>query len=261
MAVGRARNYQAIRRSYATGTVAGKAAYVGGFLGSIEATGHVNLDDDPRVEVTEVFTNVNVNPTNPNSGNLYAGGLVGFLRGGNINDINVVGAVHGRNSVGGIVGYAVNDDPNTDLSTLRDALFRNDVIDYATAGRAGLVGYSRGDFSRCDWGFWDSNTDTGTAWATPQGDCQPSISDAVLKAPHPAPNVLMSPFTHGLLLGQAEIDYWGFEQCKLGSGSDGDWGFNTCPLTTNPPDDVWLLNASNQHISLKYIPNPSVQPL
>lgn len=39
-------------------------------------------------------------------------------------------------------------------------------------------------------------------------------------------------------------------------GSDGEWGFGY-----SQDEVVWNLNSSSQHISLKNIPNPSVQPL
>jgi hypothetical protein len=51
------------------------------------------------------------------------------------------------------------------------------------------------------------------------------------------------------------IDEGGFDQCKLGSGSDTDWGFGTCGTV-----QLWALNSSTEYITLTRIPNPSVQP-
>jgi hypothetical protein len=48
----------------------------------------------------------------------------------------------------------------------------------------------------------------------------------------------------------------GYDQCKLASGSDTDWGFGGCSYT--PLE--WNLNSSTEHITLRNIPNPTVQP-
>jgi len=67
--------------------------------------------------------------------------------------------------------------------------------------------------------------------------------------------VLISPYIHGLLVTQALIDEGIFDQCALGSGSDGDWGFGTCDTEL-----LWALNSSSQYNTLIRIPNPSIQP-
>src|SRR5688572_1439533 len=90
MAVGRAGDFSRVERSQATGTITGRASTIGGFFGEIVTIG---FDDEngygPPAKIAEVFTNVNVNPTIPfGGGDVVAGGLVGYVQGAEIEDIN-----------------------------------------------------------------------------------------------------------------------------------------------------------------------------
>jgi hypothetical protein len=254
MVFGSAEDFVRISRCYATGTVKGWGQFVGGFLGYVYALGEHDPNNDFRLDMQEIFTNVTVNPNIPASGAVYAGGLVGYLAGGSIQNVSTVGPVTGRTAAGGVLGYVVNDDPLSAKSILRGAISRGIVTDAATPQRAGTIGMSTGTFSWCG-SFWDNNTDTGVPNPNmPEPTCQTGKSSNELKAPHPAPNKLLTPYIYGLFVDQALVDA-GMPACKLKSGSDGDWGFGTCGTT-----QIWALNSSTEYITLTRIPNPSVQP-
>ena len=248
-----------IHRCYATGTVSGRATNIGGFIGAVDGYGEMLLNDDQRTWVSEIFTNVTVNPTIPAASNeVMAGGLVGTMRAAIIQDINVVGSVTGRGAAGGIVGFA-NNDGGQSTCTFQDTLFRNNV-NVVNAGKntAGLIGRQSGDFLRCDTGFWDSGADAGVPAAGIDPACQQAKATQVLKAAHGSPNKTYDPFIHGLYITQDVFNMLGWPAslaCKIGSGSDGDWGFGTCgePI-------VWAANSDQQHNTLTRIPNPGVQP-
>jgi hypothetical protein len=246
MAIGMAGRHARIRRCTATGMVTGKAKRIGGFIGGISAPGFMVGDDDPRTRVEEVFTNVNVNPTlSEIVGNVLAGGLVGHVTGGSIENINVFGNVLGRGYAGGIIGYAVNDNPNATPTSLRSGVYNGSVTVDGTPQRAGTVGYYTAGFGTCR-AFWNSTTDTGTIAPTPvvDPDCQRSRTRSELRAPHPAPNQVITPFTNG------QVDP------VTGCGSDGDWGFGSC--NGNPL--IWALNSDQEYITLVNIPRAGDQP-
>ena len=256
MAVGFAGgSHGVIQRCYATGTVNGSGWSVGGFVGKVGSDGPITLNDDPRIGIYEIFTNVNVNPATPAGTEVDAGGLVGTLIGADIRSINVVGPVRGQYAAGGIIGAAYNDGASA--STIRFMIYRGNVIDMgAGTNRAGVIGFQEGTFERCDQAFWSSNADPGTPAPSVDGGCQMGMTDAVLEAPHPNPNRLLWPYVVGQVVTQDMINTIGFDQCKLASGSDTDWGFGGCSYT--PLE--WDLNSSTQHITLHNIPNPTVQP-
>jgi hypothetical protein len=258
MAVGFAAHATRIYRCFATGTATGRAGYIGGFIGRIFTYGEPTVYLDPRVTVYEVFTNVNVNPTIPaQPGNIYAGGLVGHVYGADIQGINVVGPVLGRGYAGGGVGYIVNNEPTSSQSILRDIISRGIVTVSGTPNRAGVIGFNIGTFANCVSLFWNNQTDGGSPPPMDDAFCQEGMTTSQLRSPHPAPNVLIVPYTHGMVITQAMIDDpdLPFDQCKLGSGSDGDWGFGTCGEL-----QTWALNSSTEYNTLTRIPTPSVQP-
>jgi hypothetical protein len=258
MAVGTGYAFARISRCYATGTVTGRATAIGGFIGAITAYGELTPDSDPRVNVTEVFTNVNVNPTIPATpGEILAGGLVGRAQGAFIEDINVVGNVLGRVYAGGVVGRFVNDDPMSEGSIFRNAISRGIVTVSGTPNRAGTIGFNTGIFSNCAYTFWNNQTDGGSPPPMEDPQCQEGKTTSQLRSPHPAPNKLIDPYHQGMLITQQMINESSgtIGQCELGSGTDGDWGFGTCGTTA-----VWALNSSTEYITLTRIPNPGVQP-
>jgi hypothetical protein len=246
-----------IARCYATGTVTGWGKYVGGFIGYANATGIQDPNDEFRLMVQEVFVNVTVNPTLPSGTSaVYAGGLIGHLTGGWIEDVNAVVNVTGRTAAGGILGYVVNDDPNSLQTYIRPAISRGVVTDAATPQRAGTIGMAQGSMSECST-IWDKDTDTGNPNPNfPPPLCQVGISSNELKAAHPAPNKWLKPYIIGTFVDQAFINQNpGTPACKLGSGSDDDWGFGTCGSPVK-----WNANSATEYITLARIPNPSVQP-
>jgi len=262
MAVGIAATSTVITQCYATGTVNGVANPIGGFVGRAQSFGIADTGGvDPTVFIQEVFTNVNVNPNIPTTpGNIVAGGLVGFVQGAWIQDINVVGSVRGRGAAGGVLGYVVNDDPASVATMFRQAVYRGNVTVSAGVDPAGTMGFRTGTFLRCTDTFYNIEADRGVPIATDDITCNTGYTTDQLRAPHPDPNRLITPYINGQLITQAGIDgppY--FEQCKLASGSDGDWGFGatTCP---DSPPQVWALNSSTEYCTLVNIPNPSVQP-
>lgn len=255
MAIGYAGEFVRVSRCYATGTVNGWGRFVGGFIGYIYAAGTHDPNDDFRVSLDEVFTNVTVNPSMPASGSVYAGGLVGFVTGGSFQNVHTAGAVTGRNAAGGLLGYVVNTDPNSKPAILRGAMSRGIVTDATVAGRAGTIGNSEGTFAWCS-SFWDKTTDTGVPNPNmPEPWCQTGKFQSELRNPHPSPNKLIDPYHFGMLITQQMIDQEGRPQCTLGSGSDGDWGFGTCGTTA-----IWALNSNTEYNTLLRIPNPSIQP-
>jgi hypothetical protein len=256
MVAGMVGSYCQIERCYATGTVGGAASVIGGFVGSVSASGFLDANGNgPPAKISEIFTNVNVNPnTSGVSGDVIAGGLAGEIEGALIHDINVVGPVKGRGKVGGVIGYAHNDSPDATQCQLLNTIFRSSTTDTSGATPAGPVGAITAPFGRCN-AYYDSGADSGTPIATGDILCNGGFSATTLKQPHPSPNKLINPFIIGQLVTQQDINAGIFPQCKLASGSDGDWGFGTCGVT-----QIWALNSSTEHITLTRIPNPSVQP-
>jgi hypothetical protein len=260
MVFGRAGIQVRVSRSYATGTVTGKTSTIGGFIGEIEADGTPDPVSgwEPRVTVDEVYTNVNVNPTlgANETWNVLAGGLVGFVRGAVIHDINVVGPVTGRGYAGGVVGYFDNNESWSSPSIIGDTISRGIVTVSGISGRAGPIGFAEGGFMGCDdESFWDTTTDTGSPPPMDDPQCQVGHSSTTLKNPHPAPNKLINPYIHGMLVTQQLINEENRPQCQLNSGTDGDWGFGTCGTT-----QIWALNTNGQYNTLVRIPNASQQP-
>ena len=261
MAVGVAGTQSEIRKCYATGTIKGVARSMGGFVG--EANGYGTSGTEPRVWITEVYTNVNVNATPPdpsyNSDNIPTGGVVGLAQGTVIKNIYAVGPVKGRGWPGGIVGRIVNDDPNYLPTEFHKGVYIGDVASTSGPARAGAIGSLSGDLqpgTRCAV-FYNKTVDGGTALPTNDTFCNAGMTTSELQSPHPAPNKLLYPYTIGTVITQAMIDDQDLDQCKLASGSDGDWYFGTCsgdPL-------VWKANANNQYNTLVNIPNPGVQTL
>jgi len=249
MALGQIGSSVTVNRCYATGTVTGSTSTIGGFVGEIAAFG----DDTTRSTVAEVFTNVNVNPSLAGSGNILAGGLAGQVKNAWIQDINTVGNVLGRGYAGGVIGEAINDDDNYAGTLFDYCISRGIVTVSGTPNRAGTVGHFTGGFIHCQ-SYWNTTTDGGS----PPSDsttCQIGVDANTLKAPHPSPNKLITPYIQGQLVTQQLIDQEHLDQCKLGSGSDTDWGFGTCGDVAR-----WALNSSTEYITLTRIPNPSVQP-
>lgn len=261
MVIGHAGTHARITRCYSTGTITGGAQRVGGFIGEISAWGEVTAFDEPRASVTEIYTEVNVTP-NTSSGTVYAGGLVGYATGARIYDINIAGSVIGRNYVGGAIGFVDNEKLNQPRSTVEDVLVHKGYItNAAQPNRSGIIGGANGLFMRCEYNYWDTWADGGTAPPLAPGQsegCQVGKTSNELKAPYrnSVYDVLLSPFHKGQLITQQMIDSGARDQCALGSGSDGDAGFNTCG---NPDEDMWELNGPQRFNSLKYIPNPSIQ--
>jgi hypothetical protein len=257
MFFGEASAFVRVRRSYATGTVKGWGKYVGGIIGRATGYGIQDPNDDFRVTVEEVFTNVTVNPSMPSgTSTIYAGGLIGYLVSGQIEDINVVGPVTGRNAAGGIVGHISNVEANSAVTNFFDALSRGVVTDNATPQRAGTLGTSVGAFGKCV-SYWDKTTDTGTP--NPNNSepiCQIGFTRDELRLAQTTTNPKhIHPYYTGTPVTQESVD-GGVEACKLGSGSDGDWDFGLCP-----GDEVnWHANSSSEYNTLANIPNPGVQP-
>lgn len=260
MAIGQANEFVRVTRCYATGTVKGTGNAFGGFVGRIYATGthDPNPEEDFRVRLYEVYTDVTVSPNTSTTREVYSGGLAGVVAGGDFQDVHTRGSVTGRKGAGGLLGFVVNDEPGSNGTIVRSAMSRGVVTDAAAAGRAGTIGNSTGRFSWCS-SLYDLDTDTGILNPNmPEPECQVGKRSQVLKNPHPAPNKLIDPYIHGMLVSQVLIDESPddrFIQCMLGSGSDGDWGFGTCGKTP-----IWALNSETEYVTLVRIPNPGVQP-
>jgi hypothetical protein len=240
LAVGKMVGTSTVTRSYATGTAKGAAYSIGGFAGEYDGCG---IGDFHFQGFHEVFTNVNVSPNTSTSGDVIAGGLVGLVTGGWIEDISTVGPTTGRNWAGGVVGYFDTVDCSPGFT---DILSRGNVhVVNASPARAGAIGGwdTNGYWFRCGSAFWDTGTDPGSLVSRSGGCEQLGYDDATLRAPHPSPGLLIYPFIHSTL--QTTYPF---------AGSDGEWGFGY----TDPA--VWGLNANNQHITLLNIPNPGVQP-
>lgn len=244
-----------VSRSYATGTVTGRASTIGGFVGEVAGGNTLST----MATLAEIFTNVNVNPTWAfgTSYPVLAGGLVGQAQGAWIRDINSHGNVLGRGYAGGVIGEAINNSSSSMPNVLDHAVSHGAVtVSGASGDRAGVVGRFLGAFQHCG-SYWNSTNDAGSTWSG-STECQEGKSAAVLRAPKPSPNKLIDPFVRGGVVTQQMINESDgtLDQCKLASGTDGDWGFGTC----NTPQ-VWALRSATQHITLTRIPNPSVQPL
>jgi len=232
MVIGQVSGLSHIQRSYAIGTVSGTTSSIGGFVGELQ--GNCDGPSFPdKGMLAEIYTDVTVSPDTSGSGNVLAGGLVGYVRGGWITDISTVGNVTGRNYAGGVIGWI--DSPVECKSGFEDLLSRGVMTISNIPNRAGAIGGISSQYTaRCSSAFWNTTTDGGTAPALP-GCQQNGYSDTTLKAAHPAPNPVVSPFTHAM---------------------EGDWGFTDSGAGL---PQVWQLNSSSEHITLVNIPNPSKQ--
>ncbi len=246
MAIGSAGPSTVVNRCYSTGTVTGRATSIGGFAGEISG----GSDSSSLATFTEIFTKVTVNPTwaSGTTYNVSAGGLAGTVQSAWIEDINGHSDVTGRGRAGGIIGEAFND---SGPSIFDDCVSNGLVTDVNTSQRAGTYGYAHGGFAHCGT-IWNNTTDTGSPQQT---GCHIGMSRDTLRAPHPAPNRLVSPFIRGALITQSMIPP--FQQWQLGLGSDGDWGFGFIPGTVQ----VWALNSSSEYITLTRIPNANASGL
>lgn len=265
MAVGTVANWTRISRCYATGTVQGTGSDFGGFAGRANFYGELTVDDDPRVYFEEIFTNVTVAPTLPSGGgDINSGGLVGYLVGGVVNNINTVGQVTGRGVAGGVLGFVDNEAPNSKATIIRGTVSRGIVTDAATPQRAGAIGHSTGKFSWCGASYWDNEKDSGIPNPNMSDkSCQFGKSSNELKAPYsnsdPMANPLdrlLEPYIYGLLVTRSNYRSFGKKYCNIRSGSDGDWGVGTC----NETPRIWSLNTNGEYNTLLRIPNPGVQP-
>ena|GEM_PF-1999928 len=257
LAIGSASNWTRISRCHMSGTVNGRGSHMGGLVGYAAFYGTVTPTDDPRILIDEVFTQVTVSPTFPaGSSNVNAGGLVGTLLGGAVNNVSVVGDITGRNAAGGLVGNIINNDPNSMGSYIRGGLSRGLVTDVAHSGRTGAIGMMSGSLIWSGGAYYDKDTDTGVPNPLiTDPSCQVGFTSSQLKSPTASPKLLY-PYIYGLLLTQQVINQNGYPQCKLNSGSDGDWGFGTCGETPI----LWSLNSNTEYNTLLRIPNPGAQP-
>lgn len=249
MVIGSAGPSTVANRCYATGTVTGRTTSIGGFAGEISG----GTDSSTMATFTELFTKVTVNPTWA-SGTTYdvaAGGLVGIARAAWIEDINGHSDVTGRGRAGGIIGEAENDSPSHGPNVFDDCVSNGVVTDVATPQRAGTYGYASGSFAHCGT-IWNNTTDTGSPQQTA---CHIGMSRDTLRAPHPSPNRLVTPFIRGALITQSMIPP--FAQSQLGLGSDGEWGFGFVSGTVQ----VWALNSASEYITLTRIPNANAAGL
>lgn len=257
LAFGSVGNYSRIYRCYTKGRVNGRGYHFGGLIGYAAFQGTLDPNDDGRVQIDEVFVQDTIAPTfPPGSAMVAAGGLVGTLVGGAVNNINAVIEVTGRHAAGGLVGNIINDHPYSVPSYIRGGLSRGIVTDAATPNRTGAIGMMSGYLAWSGGAYYDTDTDGGVVNPNiPDPSCQVGFTSAQLKAPHPNPNKLLQPYIYGLLITQSLINQGIFQQCQLASGSDGDWGFGTCGQTA-----IWAANSSTEYNTLVRIPNPSVQP-
>jgi hypothetical protein len=232
-----------VNRFYATGTISGGlASPIGGVAGEIRASGSTEAS---RAALTEIFTNVNVNPNALPSGTapVIAGGVVGSVKGGWIIDINSLGPVRGRGYAGGIVGEALNDDLNYMSTNVQDAIARGTVTVHGSSqNRAGGIGHITGDMAHCSDVFWDTTADSGSPPAD-AAPCQTGHSGDTLKASQPANPMLLYPYIHGMRVT------WG------GMGSDGEWGAGF-----DGDIKMWRLNSGTEFSTLHRIPNANSQP-
>ncbi|HET9959190.1 MAG TPA: hypothetical protein VFQ61_32095 [Polyangiaceae bacterium] len=271
MGVGSVQSYTDLTKSYAIGKVTGSSTRIGGFMGEINATGIALANDEPRANVEEIFTQVEVTPAFDNTtSNVFAGGLVGRLLGASIKNINVAGSVKGRNYVGGAIGYAVNDGANVTGSILRSILTRGEVTNIAVQNRSGTIGGVSSKFMRCGRTYWDTTTDGGSAPPLPADEdpsCEVGLTSTQLKAPEKLyvdadhPNGNYDIFTYGMIIDREYQATWGALNCQLGSGSDGDFGFAFCygvEPSAEPP--VWVMNSGTEYNTLVNIPRPERQP-
>src|SRR5690606_11435591 len=208
LAFGSAGNFTRIYRSYTKGRVEGRGYHYGGLIGYAAFVGVYNQADDARIQIDEVFVQDTINPTFPaGTAMVAAGGLVGTLIGGSINNVNAVGSVTGRKAAGGLIGNIINNNPNSIGSYIRGGLSRGIVTDVANANRAGAIGMMSGSLIWSGGAYYDTDTDGGVP--NPNiGDpsCQVGFASWELKSPHPAPNKLLWPYIYGMRINQTHIN-------------------------------------------------------
>jgi hypothetical protein len=270
MGIGYVQTHTDVKRNAAVGKVTGSANTMGGFIGEINAPGFRADGIDPRADVDEIYTKVEVSPTFDGSSTpVYAGGLVGKMLGATIQNGNVAGSVKGRQYVGGAIGYAVNSGTNVTPSVVRSVLTRGEVTNVATANRSGVIGGADALFARCGINYWDTTTDGGSAPALPAGEdplCQVGQTSSALKSPQKVyvdpdhPNGNYDIFHYGQLIDRQFLIDFGGDECQLGSGSDGDFGFSFCyDIDPSVGPAIWLLNSGTEYNTLANVYNPSGQ--
>lgn len=257
LAFGSAGSFTRVYRSYTKGRVEGRGYHFGGLIGYASFIGVLDHNDDARIQIDEVFVQDTINPTFP-AGNtmVAAGGLIGTLMGGSINNVNAVINVTGRHAAGGLIGNIINDNPNSVGSYIRGGLSRGIVTDVANANRTGAIGMMSGSLIWSGGAYYDKDSDGGvTNPLIPDPSCQVGYTSAQLKTPKTTAPKYLWPYIYGMLIEQTHINQGMYDQCQLASGSDGDWGFGTCNQTA-----IWAANTNAEYNTLLRIPNPSVQP-
>jgi hypothetical protein len=260
LAFGSAGNFTRIYRSYTKGRLEGRGFHFGGVVGHAAFYGIKDDTDDARIQLDEVFGQDTIEPAFPaGSAMVAAGGLVGTLIGGSINNVHAAGSVKGRLAAGGLIGNIINDAPGSIGSYIRGGLSRGIVTDVANQNRTGAIGMMSGALIWTGGAYYDTDTDGGIPNPNISDPaCQKGFTSAELKAPHGDPDKLLRPYIYGMLITQPDIDNdeeFDFDQCELASGSDGDWEFGTCGRTP-----LWALNTDGEYNTLLRIPNPGVQP-
>lgn len=257
LAFGGAGNFTRVYRCYTKGRVEGRGSHFGGLIGYAAFLGVVDQNDDARIQIDEVFVQDTINPTFPaGSSMVAAGGLVGTLMGGSINNVNAVISVTGRQAAGGLIGNIINNDPNSVGSYIRGGVSRGIVTDVANANRTGAIGMMSGSLIWSGGAYYDTDSDGGvTNPNIPDASCQVGFNSNQLKSPTLTAPKLLWPYIYGQLVTQSLINQGVYDQCKLASGSDGDFGFGTCGTTV-----MWAANSNTEYSTLTRIPNASVQP-
>ena len=232
MLVGTAYGGTVIRASYATGSLTGPVQQGGGIVGS--AFGFVLSDNTTKIH--ECFANVTVTPTVDAAftGRIVIGGIVGVAQAVDLQHALTLGTFTARAPayVGGVIGSITALDG---IGSIYSYLLTRGVVNVTGGGeRAGAIGFHDGN-GQCDT-KWDSSVDGGT----PRSDstsCQAGHTSSELKSP----TFAYGPFCVGTAITDPSHPMW--PACSLGR-----WA-----------DDVWNYNGTNQHNTLKGIPD-EIQP-
>ena len=170
-------------RSYSKGAVNLATLYTGGLAGIAEAT---------SLSSPLIFQCYSTATVTPAAGTfIFAGGLVGYSFGADIQDVYATGNVTGGTWVGGLVGFAGCDD--NFLFVLNHGVYRGNVTDRTRSWAGTVGGVGAGTFNancgaRFDQLFWSTSADMSTAhfvspFVDPSLPVQAGATDATLKAP------------------------------------------------------------------------------
>jgi hypothetical protein len=237
MMVGTAYAGTTLSRVWARGTVNGPVLQSGGLVGGAFGAPASYTGNTNPVTITEVFTDVTINPTRVSGGGtIISGGVVGVVKHAHIENAHSTGTILGDYS-GGVVGDVQLNTSGYNNTYVKAVLTHAVVTVIDVPNRAGSIGHYHPDgLFYCNDVYWNSTTDGGVA-RPDSAACQSGFT----QTQHRRPNT-SEPYYYPYVFGMA---IW-----NPPGGSDGIWDLA-----------IWNHNSSSQYSTLRNLPGNAQQPL